>query len=462
MNYFTLHLDLPVNSRLSDDYLLSQISQGQLNLLHQGFVTYIYYNLKKKTVYIGESKQFVERHNQHLQESDEYFKSGQFNKCLVIFNAEVFTESHIKDLEYLLINHMFGEIDQTKFKIMNRNNGQFQPDYQGSEEMSQSVLFNLWQKELYDCSLVHNKDLTDVKQSILFKYSPFTTLTAKQKNIEDEIITSMRSNYVVRGSAGTGQTVLLMSLAFRLIQEYPEIKVGLITTGNLIKKFNGIVRQLGLQKQLKFVRANDLISKANKEGKVYDIVLVDEAHRLQRYYTRGHGMGKLHFKELGIDKNEIELLKQFSKQLILFYDEFQSIRPQDIPVSDYTKAIVDFEMRDLDLQFRIQGLKGDQQFSGKDYINGLKSILGIDKRLTFNPDVFKNSNPDSYFGVVDSVQELFEYVDTCYGMYPNTTNRVLAGYTKPWTSNGRAPQNKGLSRDEMPFEWGVYRKISGK
>ncbi|WP_206666461.1 hypothetical protein, partial [Peribacillus simplex] len=75
-----------------------------------------------------------------------HFLEGKFNQCIVIYNASKFTESHVKDLEFMLINHMFAERDITKFNLLNRNNGQEQPVYNGQDEMEQVVFVRLWEK----------------------------------------------------------------------------------------------------------------------------------------------------------------------------------------------------------------------------------------------------------------------------------------------------------------------------
>lgn len=83
-----------------------------------------------------------------------------------------------------------------------------------------------------------------------------------------------------------------MSLMYRLINKNPDMKIGLITTSNLLDKFNRILKQLNLKNKLTFVRAGKAIEEARKSNSHYDIILVDEAHRLQRYYPKGHPESK--------------------------------------------------------------------------------------------------------------------------------------------------------------------------
>ncbi|PEZ83081.1 endonuclease [Bacillus cereus] len=448
MSYGKIPLSLNVNQSITNQDW--DLCESDWNILRSGFVTYIYYNLSQKSVYIGETKQFLERHNQHIQNNEEHFRDGNFNNCLVIYNASCFTESHIKDLEFMIINHMIAEIDETKMKMYNRNNGQAQPPYKDKDILEQDVFVKLWENELLEIGLVKTKNLKELKQKILYKYSPFTQLSGKQEKIENKIISNPNNRYLIRGGAGTGKTVLLMSLMYRLVNKYPDKKIGLITTSNLIDKFNGILKSLNLNNKLSFVRAGKLIEEARKNSCRFDIILVDEAHRLQRYYPKGHGVTKKHFDKNQPEINEIHMLEEISNGLVLFYDPFQSIRPQDVVRDDFSKQTEKYNQPTLEQQFRI---KGNELFSGDDFIKGILYALDISDEAKFNADVFTYRNKDSYFGIVDSIKELFDYNEKIELSHANTTNRVIAGYTREWISNPRSLRNKGLEREDLPYDW---------
>lgn len=448
LKYGIMNLPLSINSTSTNQICIHDLCESEQDLLDKGFITYIYYNLKKKTVYIGETKQFWVRHDQHIQEN--HFKDGEFTNCLIVYNASFFTESHIKDLEFMIINHMLAETDETKFKIYNRNNGQPQPQYNEHDIVEQEVFVKFWGNELYKAGLVHTKDLEKIKQKIIFKYSPFTQLSKQQSDIEERVIQHPRNKYLIEGGAGTGKTVLMMSLMYRLINEYPDMKIGLITTSNLLDKFNRILKQLNLKNKLTFVRAGKAIEEARKSNSHYDIILVDEAHRLQRYYPKGHPESKKHFDKSQPEINEIHMLHEITDGLVLFYDQFQSIRPQDVLRSDFIKLTKGYVIESLRQQYRI---KSDGSFSGNDFINGILYALDIIDDINFNPQVFSYRNKDSYFGIVDSIQELFKYTGEIELRHANTTNRVIAGYTREWISNPKSSQNKGIDKLNLPYDW---------
>ena len=50
---------------------------------------------------------------------------------------------------------------------------------------------------------------------------------------------------------------------------------------------------------------------------------------------------------------------------------------------------------------------------------------------------------DAYFGIVNSIAELFDYLDNMEAFSSQTVNRVIAGYTRPWISK----------KDKSLFDW---------
>ncbi|MCM3742933.1 DUF2075 domain-containing protein [Sporosarcina luteola] len=453
MKTFYMELSLKINKTIPFQNEITALSVHKKSVLEDGYVTYIYFNTSEKTIYIGETKQFLIRHDQHMGE--DHFKEGNFNRCIVIFNKGIFTKTHAEDLEYILINHLIADLPDSKFTLFNRNNGKEQNEYPGKIDIKQKVFMEVWTEILYPRGLVSTLDIEKIRQSILYKYSPFKELTARQYEIEHSILENSSDNHLIHGGAGTGKTVLLMSLMYKLINEYPDKKIGLVTTSNLLSRFNSILKQLNLSKRLQFERAGALISSGIK----YDVILVDEAHRLQRNYAKGHPAAKKHF--INQKTSELEMLSNASGNLILFYDQFQSIRPQDIPRRDFISGTKDYTPYTLEQQLRIIS---NGEFDGNDYIKGLFYALGFSDNKEFNPKVFETINEDSYFGTVDSIKGLFEYLDEMEGLTTNTTNRVLAGYTRKWVSKSTSKKNAAIIKrnkeieneadhEPLPYDW---------
>lgn len=452
MDFNILEFPLEINHTVVHQKSIRDLSNIERRVLEDVFVTYIYYNLELKNIYIGETKDFCTRHNQHM--GDAHFLKGKFNQCMVIYNASQFTESHVKDLEFMLINHMFAEKDITKFNFLNRNNGQVQPVYNGQSEMEQVVFVKLWEEDLSVKKLVVTRELSKIRNKILFKYSPFKQLSEQQSEYEKEIVENIHNKHMVIGGAGTGKSILLMSIMYKLINENPDLKIGIVTTGNLTDKFNRVLKQLNLAGKLKFERAGQLISRAKKEKIEFDMVLVDESHRLQRYYPKGHPESKRHFNKEESHINELHMLEEVSKGIVLFYDAFQSIRPQDITRSDFNHQTTEYKKHSLKQQFRIKSnIINNEEFDGESFVKGIQYALNISDDRNFDPAIFKYKNKDSYFQIVDSISELFHFTADMEKFHANTTNRVIAGYTKEWKSNPKSKDNKGKEKSQLPYDW---------
>ena len=255
-------------------------------------------------------------------------------------------------------------------------------------------------------------------------------------------IASKDSNYLVKGLAGTGKTVVLTNLASKLHSIHPEKKIGIVVKSNWVDIAKSIFNAFNI-KNIAVTTAYKLIKSQEK----FDYVLIDEAHRLRRYYSKGNHVTQDIFHK-DPSQNELNLLQPLGNQFILFYDPAQTIRPNDIPRKDFLGFVNshDFKQLSLTKEYRINIYEEGQPFTSDDYINGILSFLQIkEQNDSFNKDLFKSYlyNPDAYFGIVNSIQELFDYLNYSEQYNSATQNRVMAGYTRPWKSK----------KDKSAFDW---------
>lgn len=430
--------------QLNNGELISELSSTQNQILEKNPITYVYYNLEKKLVYVGETNCFNSRHLQHLGENNPKVDYRNFNQCLVIY-SRLFNKSSTLDLEFLILNYMVAESDVTKFIFANRNSGQTELVYENKEKILSEVFYPLWKNELSLTGLVDNPNIAELRNKLLFKYSPFKKLSVKQKRISTIIASNYKQKYLVEAPAGSGKSVLFTNMAFSLAENNPNLRIGLITTGNLTKQFNLIFKSVGLNESLVVKTASQLIMNAKKNEKKYDIIIVDEAHKLKKHYRKGHPNARKHLSE---GDEEITLLEELTEGLVLLYDPYQGIKPQNISISGIKNLTKDYEQLMLMQQFRIGGNSG---FSGEDFLKGVLYGLQLSKNNNFNQKVFK----DDYFRIVDTFSEVFEYVDERSHVFLESTNRVIAGYCREWASNSSKISNKGKKNDELPFDWNV-------
>lgn len=429
---------------LNEGTIVNNLSKQLNSMLDSNAVTYIYFNMEKKRVYVGETKCFLSRHKQHLAEVSPKYDYRNFTHCLVIY-SRLLNKSSILDLEYLILNYLIAESDISNFIFLNGNNGQSELNYKEKDEVLSEIFYPLWKNEFYELGLSKNKNLDELRESLLFKYSPFKQLSIEQKEIMSKIIEKYDQRYLIDASAGAGKSVLFTNIAFSLAEKYPDMKIGVVTTGNLLNQFNQIFKSVGLNNRLTVRTASKLIMDSINDGDSYDIILVDEAHKLKKYYPKGHPNSRKH---LSNGENEIEHLEKLTKGLVLLFDPYQGIKPQNISVADFILLTDNYEKLSMRQQFRIGG---DTDYSGEDYLKGILYALQLTEDDNFSKEVFK----DEYFGIVDNVKELFDYVDEFNHCYCNTTNRVLAGYCREWVSKPDKKANSGKKYEDLPYDWEI-------
>lgn len=238
--------------------------------------------------------------------------------------------------------------------------------------------------------------------------------------------------------------MVLTNLAARLCKHH-KWNVGVVVKANWVKTARSIFRAYGLGKNIEVGTAYQLI----RQKKRFHILLVDEAHRLRWNSPKQNHLTTGIFDSNDPRKNELFLLGEMAERLVLFYDSIQAIRPSDIPYRDFQDYIQEkgMERRMLTRQFRVRIQDKNATYTADDYINGICSFLQI-KQDAFDPCVFQNPSKDAYFGVVDSIHELFDYVDERRQYHPKAQCRVLAGYARPWGSRYQ-PGHKNYAE----FDW---------
>ena len=357
-----------------------------------------------KEAYIGETQNAYERMKQH--------KNNPERKTLTkisLMTSDSFNKSAILDIENMLITHMHAD---GKFKLQNLNGGQ-------------SKLHNYYQRALYQDSFSElrkqlkrhglvDHDLFEVQNTEIFKYSPFKQLTNEQyslvnnlvANYIDSLSNTSRQDVIVNGAAGTGKTLVAIyfinlligmyngqydisdidhiddsdSFAYKYkmikaVQNGGPISLALVEP---VPAFRETVKKIFKSvKELKHIK---VISPSEACDKKYDVIVVDEAHRLKRRVklaNNGTHIAHCNQLRLPIDSTELDWLKvQANKLLILFYDHTQQVKESDVSKEDFDKIIDKKEAIKYFLrsQLRVKG--------GNEYINFVKSIFK-DKPLKY-------------------------------------------------------------------------------
>lgn len=407
---FTLQLNQLDEKR---SLIQDSLSPEQKKLLESGNLIYIYRNTQTNDVYIGQTKHFLTRHEQHYSSKKNKFKRSNFDQVMILTSV-YFNKSALDDVENQLITYFIADREKivgfNLSQVLNGNGGTIAADYKEKDKIISEVILPFWEKELYP-DWVSTPTLNDLRAKTLFKYSPFRQLTSQQEAIIDYVLCHSDQDMVINGDAGTGKTVLLTHLVAKLLKECPNHKVAVIVQPNWIKTAKSIFKVYGFtSKNLTIASSTRFINQREK----YDTVIVDEAHKLSQKHSKQHNsFNKVYeYPEFANCNNHLEILIDLSEQLVLMYDVLQAIRPANINREDFQSLTSSFKKHHLTTQFRIQTPSG-KSYTSDDYINGIKYLLykdtGLLEHTNFNPDfdrsVFHDQNQaeEPYFGLVDTI-----------------------------------------------------------
>ena len=454
---------------------VDQLSNNQKRALELNNAIYIYRGTRSKKVYIGQTMHFIERHKQHYNGTEEKFSTADFNKVIVIFSV-YFNRSALDDVESQLITYFMtdnskkaGTVSFDHDDVINRTGGNSVNEYVGRENVVSDVILPLWEKELWPRGWVSSSTLEKLRTKELVKYSPIKQLTPEQGQLITEIIHNPDRNYVINGDAGTGKTVLLTHLVASILKERPEAKVGVVVQPNWEKTGENIFKIYGMNSRYLSVTTATKIITGNER---YDVIIVDEAHKLSRKYGKQHPSFGQVYKIPGFEdcNSHLEILQKMGKQIILMYDVLQAIRPANITREMFQQLTAGYEKKFLHTQFRIQAPKG-KSYTSDDYVNGIKYLLYKDTGLLasdltnynpdFNRDVFRDKSEDAYFGYFTGkpMHQLIDWIEEDRNFHAEHINRVLSGMfccatADKWSStHGKDPSITHFHEDGLNRRW---------
>lgn len=271
--------------------------------------------------------------------------------------------------------------------------------------------------ELVNGRIRPSKALADSLTGLL-KGKPEFVLIDDQKEVYEAALTAAKSSsaerprvLIIEGGPGTGKTVLALNLLVELTA------LGLL--GKYVSK-NAAPRRVYETKLVGTITRSKFShmftgsgSFIETEPNLFDILIVDEAHRLNEKSGLYGNLGE----------NQIKELIDASKCTVFFIDEDQRVTLSDIGSKQAIREFAEakgavVEEYNLASQFRCSGSDG--------YLAWLDNVLGI--RPTAN-DLLDRS--DYEFKVFDTPEALHEAIEA-----RNSLNkaRVVAGYCWPWLS----------------------------
>ncbi|RJG12306.1 DUF2075 domain-containing protein [Pseudomonas cavernicola] len=408
-------------------------------------LVYILSDGTKKRAYIGETTDTLTRINTHMKHDEK----NQLTSVHMI-SSERFNKSATLDMESALIKYMAAD---GNFSLLNGNLGLVEHNYYQKNDLYAHIFKEAWNKLRSEGVVEHS--LESIDNSDLFKYSPYKTLSFDQRQgllgIMYALLDDKVKSLVVQGGAGTGKSILAIFL-FKLLQsddsdlnfrefsnEETELRDLLLLLKQLYKKprMALVVPMTSFRNTLKkaFRNVNGLsadmvISPSELAKQAYDIVLVDESHRLRKRVNLGayYGAFDKACEVLGFDKgtcSEVDWVGKQANKAIFFYDESQSIKPSDANPEDFAelKAASTTQVQTLASQFRVRG--------GNTYVEFVDALLNV--RLQVGK-IFTSKNYEfSLFDSIDAMVQTIQEKNRQFGL-----SRLIAGYAWPWISKNDA------------------------
>ena len=407
---------------------------------------YILENGKK--AYIGESNHVKTRMTQHATNEEKRI----FNKVHFIY-SRLFNQSVTFDYESKLIQYIVAD---ELFQVTNKNSGIADKQYYEKEKYDKKFEL-LWRKLQKEKLVKHS--LEEIENSDLFKYSPYKELNDNQRKAVEDILAQIESGnvnrVVVNGMPGSGKTIVAVYLMKYLAdsEEFAGKKIGFV------------VPQTSLRKTMKFIfrsiyglTPSQVLSPSDITKKKYDILLVDEAHRLHQYKNISYrGAFKKSCERLGMttDADELDWILEQSKCAVLFYDYNQVVGPSGIDYerfeekmrNPYKKHTISYFT--LATQMRVQG--------GNDYIAFIKDLLAGAADRKYHSKKYD----------LKLYSDFSKFEKDMYAKEEETgLSRMVAGYAWPWISkNDRSKKDieiQGVKRmwnhcsDEPMTEYEIY------
>ena len=441
-------------------------------------VVYVLNN--EKVAYVGETVNAVRRADQHLSNKEK----RQLTEIRIISDDD-FNKSVILDLESFLIKHISAD---GKYKMLNANNGLQDHDYYERSRYEKEFR-DIWD-ELKRQGLVE-QSVEDIENSELFKYSPYKTLGSDQIEAEQDILRAFAEHrndkdgvrIIVRGGAGTGKTILAIYL-MKLIADANTVLPGDAKIDDYIdedvesvyasESLNGIFKigivlpQPSLRASIKDVfnsikslktsmvlGPTDVVNNYLKTNEKYDLLIVDEGHRLKSRKNgnmANNGAFKKKCEDLEIDYetgSELEWILKCSKHQIVFRDDWQTVRPCDMDNDEFMEVINKNWHGELVQQFLLSQWRCK---GGNDYINYVKDIL---KTKADEYHDIENYDFKLYYDANRMISDI-KLLEKEYGLC-----RVAAGFAWEWKTDPRHNQDGkytyDIEIDGEKYKWNSTR-----
>ncbi|MFT8557464.1 DUF2075 domain-containing protein [Liquorilactobacillus hordei] len=398
-------------------------------------------NTEKKSreyaVYVGETNDIVRRTKEHINvdKRDDWLEiNSTVNSRMYIIGHKHFNKSLTLDIENRLMLFLTS-VPHVK-TVFNRRTNQ-QGDYYTSTEVNE-IFSKIWRKlrekneKLFPLESI-------VRDSALFKASPFHKLTDEQKNasvvIKSKVTKSLKDNnatrnlVIVEGEAGAGKTVLMSNLFydFQVGQEYEAKKTFLLVNHDQQQKvYLQIAKKLGINKEY-VCKPTHFINTHSEENKA-DIVIIDEAHLL---LTQGKQSYRGH--------NQLEDIVKRARVVVAVFDEKQILTTEQYWDEEELSKLLDHaEEKDnlirLKNQLRINADKETINWIRNFIDNGKINVIPENDSKNYKIRIFEKAS-DLYNEIQEKNRNQKKGISRLVGTYDWEFNRNKLNNQDYWNVN---------------------------
>ncbi len=373
-----------------------------------------------KEAYVDESNHVKNRMHQHAKSPDKQI----FDKVHFIYSSK-FNQSVTFDYEAKLIQYIAAD---EMFSLRNKNSGIADKNYHKKQEYDKEFHL-LWKRLLKEKLVKHSME--ELENSDLFKYSPYKALNDDQRNAVEQIVEQIKAetkqSIIVEGMPGSGKTIIAIYLMkyLRDDEELCKKKIGFVVPQTSLRK-----TLKGIFKSIYGLKPSDVLSPSDITKQHYDVLFVDEAHRLHQYKNISYrGAFKASCERLGLttEADELDWILKQCDCPVLFYDRMQVVGPSGIDEQRFTSKMQRDQQKrllkyfELLTQMRVDG--------GNAYISFVQQLLNgtLSKKCVF---------PDYELKLVE------DFASFNHLLYQkeqqDTLARMMAGYAWPWKSQSDA------------------------
>ncbi|EHN59351.1 DUF2075 domain-containing protein [Oenococcus kitaharae] len=418
-------------------------------------------------VYVGEANWIIQRTKQHLENANDKLQHLNSDAQIMIIGHDHFNKSMTLDIENRLINHMIG-IDN----VVSLNGRGNQQGTYFTSNLTGEIFNKIWRKmHLIEPELI--PPLNVVRDSALFKASPFHNLSEEQRNDKNQIVAETEAALsrdeigqliIVEGAAGTGKTVLLSSLFYEFAShgggEFSNSIINdarsflLVNHDQQLTVYQQIAKKLNLSSKNKEVVYKPTVWLNYMENQpIADVALVDEAHLL---WTQG--------KQAYRGKNQLDDIRKHARVVIAVFDKNQILRSeQHLSDESIAKLYVGAKVIKLNHQFRIHANENTIQWID-DFVEG--TLTKIPKDDSYDLKIFddpekmyeqiKQKNQDQRFGLSRMLATFdWKYIENKEPENGGLWRVTVGDFSLPWNleleNKTNRKRNKGLSWAERDY-----------